>query len=137
MRARVRVADLLCARLVVAHHAQVAQHKPETLQNVYSWQYIGACRVLVQLLVRYCSKACQISSWRDGHKRLCSALAALGEVRLELARPGEEQEFFDTLNRLNSMRWGVPAFTGRPLEFHLGIARHSNAVGEAWLFKAT
>ena len=50
------------------------------------------------------------------------SLAALGEVSLELARPGEEEAFFATLNRLHSLRWGAPAFTGRPLEFHLGIA---------------
>jgi len=61
------------------------------------------------------------------------SLAALGAVSLELARPGEEEAFFATLNRLHALRWDAPAFTGRALEFHLGIASQSNAAGEAWL----
>ena len=65
------------------------------------------------------------------------SLAALGEVRVELAGTGEEETFFATLNRLHALRWGAPVFTNRRLEFHLDLARRSNAAGAAWLSTLT
>jgi CelD/BcsL family acetyltransferase involved in cellulose biosynthesis len=57
-------------------------------------------------------------------------LGTLGEVRLEQLREHEIDEGFGDLNRLHSLRWRKPAFTGKRLSFHTSLARLLVARGE-------
>lgn len=49
-------------------------------------------------------------------------LEGLGKVELEYARPCQVSKWFCDLNRLHSLRWGEPVFTGHRLAFHQDLA---------------
>jgi CelD/BcsL family acetyltransferase involved in cellulose biosynthesis len=58
------------------------------------------------------------SLWNLRHR-----LASFGEVRVEQLREHEIEEGFEDLNRLHTLRWKRPAFTGKRLSFHTSLAR--------------
>jgi CelD/BcsL family acetyltransferase involved in cellulose biosynthesis len=57
-------------------------------------------------------------------------LTAHHEVTLEFVAPGDIDGGFSDLNRLHQLRWKRPAFTGKRLLFHTGLARRLASRGE-------